>query len=241
MEYDLIDAVRNNNIELVRYLLDTGADVNMTDEDGYSVLYSAITNHNIPIIDFLISRGVNVNEVTPDGNTILGTATLQSKPYGVDIVTRLLRAGANIYNSILEDVVYIGYPEMVKFLLQHGADVFYKDRYNNNLFHIIIYGHHEFQNIDTEEYRDVIRILINYQDQYGKRLNIDDADGAGNTPLQIAAENDDIDLARVLLEEGADPSLVDLSDPSITHDMRELILYYNIPYVKNAIENTILY
>ncbi|AVL95140.1 ankyrin repeat protein [Moumouvirus australiensis] len=90
-----------NMIDIVRMLIDYGADVNMTHElFPISPLLAACTNKdkkaNPDIIKLLIERGANINMQDSNGNTILMRECLMSKTCNnQDIIKILLDNGAD--------------------------------------------------------------------------------------------------------------------------------------------------
>ena len=65
-------AVRRNKVNIVRCMLECGADVNLVDEDGDSPLFSAVYKTTDPEIrNLLLENGANVNHTNNAGNTAL--------------------------------------------------------------------------------------------------------------------------------------------------------------------------
>ena len=62
-------AVLHNNTEIARMLIDAGADLNSSDEDGYTSLYLAVINNNPEIVRMLIAAGANLNLKDNNGLT----------------------------------------------------------------------------------------------------------------------------------------------------------------------------
>jgi ankyrin repeat protein len=87
----LHDAVGHNQLEVAKYLLDKGADVNAVTADGLTPLHMAAQNGNINIIKLLLERGPRVNALDSKGWTPLDRA----KKWG--------------------------HPDAVKFLKEHGG------------------------------------------------------------------------------------------------------------------------
>ncbi|KAG7469244.1 hypothetical protein MATL_G00126830 [Megalops atlanticus] len=86
-------AVQNGNKELVRLLLDSGANIDAVDiKSGRSPLIHAVENNNMEMINFLIENGCNVNAQSYSGNTALHSACGRGQ---VEAVRILLRNGAD--------------------------------------------------------------------------------------------------------------------------------------------------
>ncbi|XP_018587758.2 B-cell lymphoma 3 protein homolog [Scleropages formosus] len=86
-------AVQKGDKELVRLLLDSGADIDAVDfKSGRSPLIHAVENNNMEMISMLIESGVNVNAQSYSGNTALHSACGRGQ---VEAVRVLLRNGAD--------------------------------------------------------------------------------------------------------------------------------------------------
>lgn len=60
------------HLEIVKLLLDAGADINQTSSAGWTPLIAAAAPGNRPnLVDFLLSRGANVNLKSEEGRTAL--------------------------------------------------------------------------------------------------------------------------------------------------------------------------
>jgi len=86
-------AARNGNRNVIRYLLDSGADVNLTAEDrGTTALIDSVMAKHYDIADDLIKAGTNLDVKDKNGQTALIVATGASMEKMVEL---LLKAGAN--------------------------------------------------------------------------------------------------------------------------------------------------
>jgi len=54
-------------IEIIKILIENGANINLCDRDGYSPIYFASHNGNIEIIKILIENGANINLCDDNG------------------------------------------------------------------------------------------------------------------------------------------------------------------------------
>jgi len=66
--------VSRNHVEGVQKLLDTGADVNKAENDGWSPLILSAEVGNIQIVQMLLDAGADVFQQTVTGNTALACA-----------------------------------------------------------------------------------------------------------------------------------------------------------------------
>ena len=118
----LINAVRRNNIELVKLLLDHGADINTRDKKGYTALIIATQYKYIVIIRLLLDRGADPNISSVYGDTPLIYASFGGR---TDIVRLLLRYGAdpNIQNrygeTALDKAVQFEYDDIAELIQDH--------------------------------------------------------------------------------------------------------------------------
>jgi ankyrin repeat protein len=71
----LFFAVRINNIDIIKYLIENGADLNAKNEDYESVLhYAAYKKNNLETIKYLIENGADTNILDYSGRTPLSCA-----------------------------------------------------------------------------------------------------------------------------------------------------------------------
>lgn len=82
----LMMAAQNGNADMVKQLLQTGADMEATTQDGHTALMIAIHAQRDRIVNILLSMGANTNAVSKDGCTAL-------------MVDALLKHGANVNAS----------------------------------------------------------------------------------------------------------------------------------------------
>ena len=124
----LMGAAKKGHVEICRMLVHAGADVNSHDNKGRTALMRAALLGEGETVAYLVSKGADVNARDEQGRTALMEAV---NAYNSDIIadnrgcTALMRAA------------YIGYPELVKTLLDHGADKYIKDNEANMAIHYV--------------------------------------------------------------------------------------------------------
>jgi len=130
---ELIDAAQNNNIDLVRQLLDNGIDINVRDDTGNTALARASQEEgHDDIVELLLEKDANPNIQDHDGNTALMWASYN---VNIEIIELLLNSGANTNIPDHDGVTVLmwatdeGYTEIVELFLRAGADPTIQDKY----------------------------------------------------------------------------------------------------------------
>ncbi|HOZ68686.1 MAG TPA: ankyrin repeat domain-containing protein [Chitinophagaceae bacterium] len=100
----LIHAAAYNNIDLLKWLVDQGANLDHQDRNGYSALHFAGQNGLVEIARFLLEKGANPNLQDSHGNSPLWTA---------------------VFNSMDEKGV-------MQLLLKYGADTELRNKYDKS-------------------------------------------------------------------------------------------------------------
>ena len=116
-----LNKVRRGDPEMVRFLLDCGADVNAQDDDNWTPLYPAAWNGRLDLVQILLEHGATVNAPTRSGETPLSKAAEKGH---VDVVRLLLEHGADPNISDFRGITpsYVAStPEVVQLLSDFGA------------------------------------------------------------------------------------------------------------------------
>nr|MBI3613319.1 ankyrin repeat domain-containing protein [Nitrospirota bacterium] len=131
-ELPLVGAATSGKIEVVQFLLDRGADVNMAGNWECTALCAAARSGHLPIVQLLLDRGANVNSQNRLKFAPLLIAASKGNP---QVVKLLLERGADpaipdhwgtqpLWWAVRE----AGNAEVVQMLLEHGADPGVKGR-----------------------------------------------------------------------------------------------------------------
>lgn len=120
---DLISAVENNRTYRIKALLEAGANPNMRDLHGETMLMLAARNKNPEMGRLLLEADANPNLQNKYGET----AVMLASYYGqLNLVKQLYAKGAKIDHDGWNPLIYAaskGYTEIVEFLLNYGAKI----------------------------------------------------------------------------------------------------------------------
>ena len=200
----LFDAIYWSDPEIVRLLVEAGADVNAAEGSGGNTpLHEAVEKGDAEIVKILVAAGADVNAEGFMGHTPL---ILAAEEGATEIMRILLRPGLDagtsadgedkeaastpsigsgaLFTAIENDDV-----EMVRLLVEAGADVNAAEGFGGNTP-----LHEAVEKGDAE----IVKILV----AAGADVN---AEGfMGHTPLILAAEEGATEIMRILLRPGLD-------------------------------------
>ncbi|MDD5454971.1 MAG: ankyrin repeat domain-containing protein [Candidatus Ratteibacteria bacterium] len=186
---EFLKALTGGNKEQVRTLLDKGADINTKDKiSGDTALMWAALVGRIDIVKFLIDNGADVNIKNNVGNTALMEAALNTPVY---LAISMVK-DTNMEDEILGDTRIMAfqkvYADIVKLLIENGADINAKDNKGNTaLMMASITGQ-----------TDTVKLLID------KGTDVNAKNNNGITALMLASGTNTVKL---LIEKGADVNI----------------------------------
>jgi uncharacterized protein len=120
---ELLHAVEEGNVKRTLFYLDRGLDPNSCNADGTTILMIASRLGNAELASTLIARKASLTRQTRSGDTALMMASLGGH---LDMVKLLVDAGAPVEMGngwqAIHYAAFSGSSEIVRFLLEHGAD-----------------------------------------------------------------------------------------------------------------------
>ena len=194
----------STDLDILRLLINKGADVNLRSNIGSTALMNTI---NTKKIEFLLNNGANINAVDKENNTAL-TSILRSFDNEVfyleltfldeEIITSvaklLIEKGIDIqvvnksgYDAFLYSVKF-NFTKLAELLIEKGTDIKRKNMNGQNALIL---------SAKAGNYQ-LSKLLLD------KGLKVNTVDNEGNTPLILAILSENMELAKLLIEKGAD-------------------------------------
>jgi ankyrin repeat protein len=144
----------NSDLEIVKLLVEAGADVNLSDNRLTTPLMRACRPKDISCVQYLIEKGADISHRDDKGRTALlftceGIVSL-------DLIGLLIEKGADVNTSDMNGATPLmlasrfGHRELVIYLLQKGADARVQDREGNTALSRALFNvnHQVFQEED---------------------------------------------------------------------------------------------
>jgi ankyrin repeat protein len=199
-------ALFNGAWDVASFLIDSHANVNQADAQGFTPLFWAVDRRNmetapnfpwmvttdpLPLIRKLLDAGANPNAIV--NNT--PRARMREGSPRIVYATAMMRAA------------WSGDLEVVKLLLAYGADPHILSRDNETTLEAaagegFINGYHRQKPV--AERLELVKLLV----QLGEDVNA--ADNYGITPLMVAANMGQVPIIKYLIDQGADLAAHDL-------------------------------
>ncbi|KAG4275871.1 hypothetical protein FPRO04_07990 [Fusarium proliferatum] len=252
----LLFSLQIKNEDAAVFLLSKGGDPNVMDISGtYTVLGLALEQVvSLPIVRLLIQRGADVNRPSMWG-TPLEQVVARGHSRQHDAIQRchlLLAAGADVNayigNTALKLAVINGDEELVKVLIEAGADVNASKKgltalevaVNNNntdMAKLLVKAGASLSTSSVQISLLQLAVSKNNLELASLFLAIDvdvNASTMGKTPLQTAASLGNLGMVKHLIDRGAD---VDAKDPGRTTALQYAAMNGSVEIVKYLVEH----
>lgn len=217
-------ASKEGDMQIVRALLDQGADPSLADMDGQTPLSTASNNGHAGVVKLLIESGADLDIASNDGWTPISMACYHGH---TEVVRLLLDHGADLavetesgwgpFNMACRN----GHTEVIKLLLDNGANANITSNDGWSPMHVAcdsghtkvvrllikadadsnIGSYHGLTPIHAacdSGHTEVVKTLL----QHGVDVNIATDDGW--TPINVAASRGHAELVKLFLQHGAD-------------------------------------
>ncbi len=188
----------SGNLELIKYFIEAGADVNTQDDYGITALMRAVTPKDIDVAKFLLDKGADVNARDNEGRTPLFYAN-----YSKEIAELLIAKGAdvNAQDSHWETPLFEcnGNKEIVELLISKGADVNVIGDCGQTPLSIAL--------MRGKYYNEIAKLLISKGANVNFQIYFNQPackNWSGDTSLTATVDRENTEMVKLLLEKGAD-------------------------------------
>ena len=175
---------------VVKYLLSSGADINLRDDDGQSPLFVASKYGLCDVVKYLLISGADINLCDDDGESPLFVASQKGE---YDVVKCLLSSGAeiNLRNKRGQSPLFVaskyGLCDVVKYLFSSDADINLRDNRGQSALFVA----------SEEGQCDVVKCLLSSDAD----INLNNEDG--QSPLFVASSFGYYNIVILLTAHGA--------------------------------------
>ncbi|XP_018582822.1 ankyrin repeat and SOCS box protein 2-like isoform X2 [Scleropages formosus] len=231
-------AVACDHVFCAQYLLENGADPDISNKNKETPLYKACERDNVELVELLLKFGAGVNQRCSQGWTALHEAACRNN---VHICQILVEAGAKVGTRNAYGITPLfvaaqsGRVDTLKFLISKGADVNSQAGDGATaLYEACRNGHIEAVQLMLSNNADankpaksgLLPLHIASQHGHDDRARVR---SAGISPLHLAAEQNQDEVLEVLIEAGFDVNAALSHDRSAVYeDRRTTALYFAV-------------
>ena len=182
--------LKENDLNLIKYLIENGANINIANKIGQTPLMIAISANNIMLSKYLLDRGADINIKNKYGQTPLMLAVESNNP---STVKWLIEKGADVIEKDTQGKSAISYivssnyePSIIDMLLEKNSDLNNQDDRGDTVLSKVVSN------------MNLVEKLI----KKGADINLQNKQG--ETPLFKAALLGDVEIVKLLLSNNAD-------------------------------------
>jgi ankyrin repeat protein len=251
-ETPLIYAVKNNKIDIVKYLVENGVLIDITDDKNKTALdYACVYKRhkcNLDVIKYLLDHGASITSCKRNALVYSIWGNIEVLKLFLEYATKEQLNYKNKTETPLYRAAYLRKYDHLKMLISHGADVNITGPHNET---VLSYLCCKYRPQDTE--------IIKYMLDHGADVNVKNIEGYsplmricdvlnggtlvfkllmehsakftetkyGRTELMCACDRNNFDIAKILIEDYKVPvNKMDKSGKTALMHINSLYIYY---------------
>ena len=189
--FDMFSLSPERSPEIVRLLIKHGANINAQNPTKSTSLHLASLSKSTETMQILLENGADVNAQSWYRRTPLHLVSCLTR--GAEAARLLIKHGADVnaedkdHKTPLHHASFIGGEETVKLLIEQGADVNAHDKGYLTPLHLTVSSP-----FPSDTNIGAVHLLLSHG------ANVDEEDGRGQTPFQLASSNGLSEIATLL-------------------------------------------
>ncbi|XP_031786427.1 serine/threonine-protein phosphatase 6 regulatory ankyrin repeat subunit B isoform X2 [Nasonia vitripennis] len=216
------------SIEIAKKILAKNATIDKRDNRKRTPLHVAVTSRQSGLVQLLLEHGADPNAVDEQDDNALqflvNSQSDQPEDLDVSIAEMLITKGANVNAvskenlSLLHTVARKRRMKLMQGLLQHCSKevISLKDHQGNTVLHMLM-GFNKPRS-DAELPNLCIDVAMKLLTKAGDML-VNEPNAMGETPLHRAAREKHDEILQILLLNGADPFICDITGNTVLHSL----------------------
>ncbi|PVD33503.1 hypothetical protein C0Q70_04759 [Pomacea canaliculata] len=224
-----------DNLSLCQHLVQEGADINACSTDGDSVLTLAVKNDNWSVVELLLNKGAHVHVHILQNlyaiHRLIRCRKFTSDFDDLQIMELFINKGVSkdmpdfCRKTPAELALTHKKWKLLTFLLRCGACL------NNSPTKRLLVFHELAKCMSASTHStDITRLLIS------RGLDINLQNSAGDTPVHVAADNDNYDTVTTFVENGADTNTLDRKGKSLLYKIIHKLIWEPIVTPESGIQ-----
>ena len=195
----LFCAALNNSFEVVQYLCQSGANINIPDKDGFTPVSIASSKNNYEVVKYLCELGAekSIKEKNNGRNCLLLACQeghLNIVKYLIEVQHMKFKNSDKEGNNMLHIATLYNRIELIKYFIEKGYDFNSTNNKGDTCLHLAC----------KKGFIDIVKLLLSSK---SIKININSTNNENETPLYVSIVNQNISILNYLCEQKADTEI----------------------------------